>query len=194
MASMTVGEVRDRLDQRFRLLVGSRRGLERHHTLRHAVAWSYDLAYKVQRRAVMLARDSGNQQMEMAAAVSVSAFAAAEGDPIEAFDYLTTIIRRYHDSGNVSLLQYPMPILAALFDRVGHHEQAATICGFTRTAMARAAFPEIDTTITHLREVLGDQVYESLAHKGEAMTTAAMATYALDQIDQARAELNAVSK
>jgi len=43
MASMTAGEVLDRLDQRFRLLVGSRRGLERHHTLRHAVAWSYDL-------------------------------------------------------------------------------------------------------------------------------------------------------
>ncbi|MGO9354520.1 MAG: ATP-binding protein, partial [Mycobacterium sp.] len=42
MASMTVSEVRDRLDQRFRLLVGSRRGLERHHTLRHAVQWSYD--------------------------------------------------------------------------------------------------------------------------------------------------------
>jgi predicted ATPase len=43
MASMTAGEMRDRLDHRFRLLVGSRRGLERHHTLRHAVAWSYDL-------------------------------------------------------------------------------------------------------------------------------------------------------
>ena len=42
MASMTASEVRDRLDHRFRLLVGSRRGLERHHTLRHAVAWSYD--------------------------------------------------------------------------------------------------------------------------------------------------------
>src|SRR6201995_175942 len=42
MASMTAGEVRDRLDQRLRLLVGSRRGLSRHHTLRHAVAWSYD--------------------------------------------------------------------------------------------------------------------------------------------------------
>src|SRR6202034_4422609 len=42
MGSMTASEVRDRLDQRFRLLVGSRRGLERHHTLRHAVAWSYD--------------------------------------------------------------------------------------------------------------------------------------------------------
>ena len=42
MASMTPIEVRDRLDQRFRLLIGSRRGLARHQTLRHAVAWSYD--------------------------------------------------------------------------------------------------------------------------------------------------------
>ena len=43
MVSMTVTEVRDRLNDRFRLLVGSRRGLERHQTLRHAVQWSYDL-------------------------------------------------------------------------------------------------------------------------------------------------------
>ena len=43
MASMTAAELRDHLDHRFRLLVGSRRGLERHQTLRHAVAWSYDL-------------------------------------------------------------------------------------------------------------------------------------------------------
>ena len=48
--------------------------------------------------------------------------------------------------------------------------------------------------ITHLREVLGDETYESLAREGETMTTAAMATYAYDQIDQARAELNAVLK
>jgi predicted ATPase len=43
MSSMTAIEVRDRLDHRFRLLVGSRRGLERHQTLRQALAWSYDL-------------------------------------------------------------------------------------------------------------------------------------------------------
>ena len=42
--------------------------------------------------------------------------------------------------------------------------------------------------------MLGDQTYESLTRQDEAMTTAAMVTYALDQIDQARAELNAVSK
>jgi predicted ATPase/class 3 adenylate cyclase len=41
-ASMTVREVCDHLDHRFRLLVGSRRSTERHQTLRHAVAWSYD--------------------------------------------------------------------------------------------------------------------------------------------------------
>jgi hypothetical protein len=41
---------------------------------------------------------------------------------------------------------------------------------------------------------LGDERYEARARAGETMTNAAMATYALDQIDQARAELNAVSK
>ena len=43
--------------------------------------------------------------------------------------------------------------------------------------------------IAHLRDVLGDQTYESLARKGETMTTAEMVTYAYDQIDQARTEL-----
>ena len=53
--------------------------------------------------------------------------------------------------------------------------------------------PELSTVITHLRDVLGDQTYESLACKGETMTTAAMATYAYDQIDQARIELEHAS-
>lgn len=43
MVSMSAAEVRDRLDDRFRLLSGARHGLERHQTLRHAVGWSYDL-------------------------------------------------------------------------------------------------------------------------------------------------------
>jgi hypothetical protein len=51
------------------------------------------------------------------------------------------------------------------------------------------AYIPISTAIAHLRDVLGDQTYESLARKGETMTTAAMATYAYDQIDQARTEL-----
>ncbi len=43
MAAMSAGEVRDRLADRFRLLKGPEPGPERQQTLRHAVAWSYDL-------------------------------------------------------------------------------------------------------------------------------------------------------
>jgi predicted ATPase len=43
MVSMSPSDVSDRLTDRFRLLSGSRRGLERHQTLRQAVQWSYDL-------------------------------------------------------------------------------------------------------------------------------------------------------
>ena len=43
MASMSAVEVRDRLDDRFRLLKGSERQPERQQTLRLAVGWSYDL-------------------------------------------------------------------------------------------------------------------------------------------------------
>ena len=73
-------------------------------------------------------------------------------------------------------------------------ESAATIAGFALSPYTALVLPEATTTIAHLRNVLGDQTYESLAHKGETMTTAAMATYAYDQIDQARTKLNEVSK
>ena len=43
MVSMSPSDVRDRLGDRFRLLSGARRGLQRHQTLRHAVQWSYEL-------------------------------------------------------------------------------------------------------------------------------------------------------
>jgi predicted ATPase len=43
MVSMAPAEVLERLTDRFRLLAGSRRGLERHQTLRQAVGWSFDL-------------------------------------------------------------------------------------------------------------------------------------------------------
>jgi hypothetical protein len=56
----------------------------------------------------------------------------------------------------------------------------------TRCSVLTAAqIPEISTAIAHLRKVLGDLAYESLAKHGETMT---------DQIDQAQAELEEVSK
>jgi hypothetical protein len=72
-------------------------------------------------------------------------------------------------------------------------QSAAVIMGYSSNPYTRAWIPELAPTITHLRDVLGDTAYESLARRGEAMTTAAMVTYAYDQIDQARTEMNPVS-
>jgi hypothetical protein len=83
----------------------------------------------------------------------------------------------------------PLVVLAAHSDRIGHYEAAATIVGFAATVFALAAFPEITTTIAHLREVLGDKAYESFTHNGASMTSANAARYALEQIQLARTEL-----
>ena len=106
-----------------------------------------------------------------------------------AFDHFTLAIRNYHNAGNTTMIRGPLAVLAAFFDRLGRYEPAATIAGFALSPLSAAVVPELSTAIAHLREVLGDQTYESLARKGETMTTAAMATYAYDQIDQARTEL-----
>jgi hypothetical protein len=142
-------------------------------------------------RVLTLARESGNRQMESAAAVTLSMVAPTDRGTVEFLEYLTVAIRHYDDAGNVANLQNPLAILASLLDRLGHHEQAATISGVAATAFTLASYPLLNTTIAHLRGVLGEQAYESLARNGEGMTTAAIVAYAYDQIDQARAELAA---
>jgi hypothetical protein len=119
---------------------------------------------------------------------------ARHGDPVAALDHLALAIRNYHDSGNTTVVTVPIAALVALLDRIGRDEPAATIASYALNPITTAWIPEINTAIAHLRDVLGDQTYGSLTRKGKAMTTAEIATYAYDQIDQARAELNAVSK
>jgi predicted ATPase len=145
-------------------------------------------------RGLVIAQDSGNRNNASAAALYLARLEAEHGDTVSAFDHLTLSIRSYLDAGETTTIRVPLAVLAALFDRLGRHEPAATIAGFALSPIAETGFPEITTAITHLRDVLGEATYESLAHKGEAMTTAEMVTYAHDQIDQTRAELNAVSK
>jgi hypothetical protein len=144
-------------------------------------------------RGLMIAQDSGNRSSVSALAPFLARLEAEHGGTVSAFDHLTLAIRNWHNAGNTTTIRVPLAVLAALFDRVERYEPAAIVAGFVLNPMAAAAVPEISTAITHLRDVLGDPAYESLARKGETMTTAAMATYAYDQIDQARAELSAVS-
>ena len=99
-----------------------------------------------------------------------------------------------HDAGNTTNIKThwpPLRLCSTGSDATSRRPPSPV----SRSAPSpHSAIPEINTAITHLRDVLGDQTYESLARKGETMTTADMVTYAYDQIDQARAELNAVSK
>jgi hypothetical protein len=119
----------------------------------------------------------------------LSMVAPTQDDPSDSLDYLALAIRHYLDAGSVSLMHNPLAILADVFDRLGYHEQAATLSGFAVSPMARAGYPQIEATITHLREILGNDVYESFAREGETMTIAAIANYALAHIEQARTEL-----
>jgi hypothetical protein len=102
-------------------------------------------------------------------------------------------IRNWDDMGNTTMIR-PRLSSPPCWTRLGCHEPAAAVAGFAFDPLTAAWVPEITTAIAHLRDVLGDQTYESLARKGETMTTAEMVTYAYDQIEEARAELNTVAK
>src|SRR6185312_1430153 len=146
------------------------------------------------RQGLALAQDSGNQYTEAILATALARLESETSVTPEALNHLRLVIRRWHDSGNFGNLVGPLATLSTFLDRVGRFEAAATIGGFACDPVSLATVPEFADTIAHLREVVGDQCYESFARNGEAMTTAAIVAYAYDQIDQARAELEAVSK
>ena len=143
------------------------------------------------RRGVVIAEDSGNRFNTAHLALLGTSLEATVGDLGVALDYAVVAIRHFHDSG--SPMHAPLAMLAATFDRLSRFEPAAIVAGFALSPFTTVV-SDLTTAMGHLREVLGDQTYESLANDGATMTTAAIVTYAYDQIDQARAELNAVSK
>ncbi|MDT5366053.1 MAG: hypothetical protein QOC62_484, partial [Mycobacterium sp.] len=150
-------------------------------------------ALNAHRRGLVIAQDSGNRVIASVLAPFLAILEAEHGGTVSAFDHLTLAIRNYHNAGNTTTIRAPLALLAALFDRLGRYEPAATIAGFAASPLTATA-AEFTTAIAHLRDILGEATYESLARKGKTMTTAAIATYAYDQIDQARTELNAASK
>jgi tetratricopeptide (TPR) repeat protein len=146
-------------------------------------------ALEALRRGLVIAQDSGNRFIESNLATGLSRLEPEHGDPLAALDHITLGIRNFYDSGYVGFIRFALATLAVFLDRLGRVEPAATIAGFAFSPLTASALPQLSTAITHLRDVLGDQTYESLARKGETMTTAEMVTYAYDQIDQARTEL-----
>ncbi|MCW2564945.1 MAG: hypothetical protein JWQ31_3505, partial [Mycobacterium sp.] len=160
--------------------------------LAYGFAWRNadpDRALQAMLRGVVLARDSGNRFNETHLTANLAELAVERGDPNSALDHMGLAIRHLHDSGNSVTLNSPLTNLAILLDRLGRHEAAATIAGFALSPLSAASFPKINTTIAHLRGVLGDEEYESLARRGEVMPSNAMVAFAYEQIEQARTEL-----
>jgi predicted ATPase len=156
-------------------------------------------ALEALRRGVAIAQESGNRGNEsylaMTLAMTLARIETELGDQLVALENITLAIRNYYDSGSVSQIRTALGLLATFLDRWGHAESAVIIAGFVCVAPTAAPLvPEFRAAVAHLREVLGDQTYESLVRKGETMTAAAMVAYAYDQIGRTRAELNAVSK
>lgn len=126
MVSMTPAEVRDRLDDRFRLLAGARRGSGRHQTLRQAVAWSYDLLDDDERH--MLDRCSTFASgFDLAAATAICGGGA---DDYTVLDLLESLVRKS---------------LVAIGQAAGHtrYELLETIRQYAREQLDEAAVTEI---------------------------------------------------
>ena len=89
MAAMSAGEVRDRLNDRFRLLTGPEYGPDRQLTLRHAVAWSFDLLDDAEREVMRMASVfAGGFDLPALCAV------AEASDDVEALRLLDSLVRK----------------------------------------------------------------------------------------------------
>ena len=89
MASMSANEVRDRLADRFRMLKASSSGPDRQQTLRHAVAWSYDLLTDPE-RDLLCTTSVFAGGFDLA-----SIFAVADGDDeVDVLEHLDSLVRK----------------------------------------------------------------------------------------------------
>lgn len=134
MVSMTAAEVRDRLDDRLKLLVASRRGLGRHQTLRQAVAWSYDLLDESEKSLLAgCSVFSGGFDLQSACAI------AGSGDPDDyaVLDLLGALVRKSLLVADRSSGRTRFSMLETIRQFTGEQLVAGGLATEARTAHAR---------------------------------------------------------
>jgi hypothetical protein len=148
-------------------------------------------SFAAMHRGLAIAQDSDSRAALTGLSAHLCSFATEHDEPLVALEYFPVAITNYQRTGNTIMIRTLLGILAALFHRLERYEPAATIAGFASgSAVAgHAFFEQFGIAISHLLTVLGEETYESLTRKGERMTTAETVTYAFDQIDRARTEL-----
>ena len=141
-----------------------------------------------------LPKDSGNRGNGTNLATLVARIEGEYGDSLRALHYIAVAIHNYHDSGNPTLCESLwLPSLRFLTGWDATNPQPPSpVSRQLPSPWRRTLNFSPRQPICALSSVT--KSYESLARKGETMSTAEIAAYAYDQIDQARAELNAVSK
>jgi predicted ATPase/class 3 adenylate cyclase len=92
--SMSPAQIRDRLDERFRLLIGSRRSLERHQTLHQAVQWSYDLLTAPEQRVLQRASVFAGGFTLAAAASVCGPDSDGDLDEFEMLEVVDSLVRK----------------------------------------------------------------------------------------------------
>jgi predicted ATPase len=166
MVSMSAQDVRDRLGDRFRLLSGSRRGLERHQTLRNTVQWSYDLLDDDE-RAVLGCCSVFAGGFDLAAAGHLCADRLDEYDVVDRLDSLVrkSLVTTEQAGGHVrygmleTIRQFAEEQLAAtgsidaVRDRHARYfaDQAVAFCDLWDGPRQRVAIDWVDVEYANLR-------------------------------------------
>ena len=142
------------------------------------------------RSGLVIAQESGNRAnvsyIAMALTMTLYRIGGTLSDQLSALDNIKLAIRNYYDSGNVTQLRAALGLFltsrAPRRSPTRGHPCRILVC----EPHLRAIGHRVRSHRGSIREALGDQEYARLAREGEAMNMAAMATYAYDQIDQAR--------
>ena len=143
------------------------------------------------RRGLAIAQESGNRYTVSHLANVLCRLEARHGDPLASLEPLALAIRNYQTRQHDHCPQYHLPPSLPSWIGLGATNPPPPSPGTHSIPLPEPGSPKSTPRLkTYLRDVLGDQTYESLARNGERMTTAEMATYAYDQIDQARTELD----
>ena len=111
------------------------------------------------------------------------ALKARIGDPMAALVSFRDMITVWRSSADIWIFSHGMGSLVVLFDQLERWDEAASMRGTLDSALqADALVQDLPEAIAHLREVLGDEVYESHYRHGAAMTVHQATDYAYDQI------------
>ena len=131
-----------------------------------------------------LSRATKNRMMVNLLLPDALALQARTGDPMAALAGFRDMVTVWRSSADMFIFSHGMGSLVVLFDNLELWDVAATMRGTLDGALsADALVQDLPEAIAHLRDVLGDEVYESNYRHGAAMTVHQSTDYALEQID-----------